>query len=479
VDPLLSEVHRRLEAIPAAALGRLATAFAQGVATDGLHVVKEKDGAVVRVPIPPLLTPVLPDPDAAAAAKDLLHAIVLVSREMLEHPEKAPPGLFDGLSAFERRCIRSGWRDAERVASSRVDFLRAGDGRLLALEVNATIPAMQGYSDIVARGFVAHVGAALGAKSDSISRALAALPSNVDDLRRSLLAQAAESGAGKPGRWALLARANDSQDGELAWIAARWREAGLDPVRVTPEDFFEKGPFDLVYRHLFARRLEPGAPLEAVFAEPRRNAVWNPVNAHLELKAMLALAYEAAHGGKRVTLPPPIAASVTRFVPWTRLVSDAPAPLPHGGSGPLAAWVSAHPERIVLKRNFEYGGRGVFLAEDFADRETLARVIASVDPAITSWKDLVRFAAARPEGEWIAQERVVPAKQRHLRVVAGAPEWTDMTIDVSAFTGHGAAFAPSGLTARAATGPVVNIVSGGGMAPIIPREALSILLGRS
>ncbi len=480
----LQEIRRRLEALPAARLAEVAASFGRAVFDDGLRVLRtDDDGTLRRVPIPPLLTPVLPDPDAAPAAKALLDAVIATARAEFTRPAAKSPlqdsSLFAGLTALEKECIERGWRDAERVASARVDFLRGDDGSLNVLEVNATIPAMQGYSDIVARGFVRHVGPALGATPAAVERALAALPSNVDDLRLSLLAQAKETGAGAPGRWAILARENDSQEGELDWIAARWREAGLEAVRVTPENFFEKGPFDLVYRHLFARRLAPGHPMEQVYREPRRFGMWNPVNAHLEIKGMIAIISEAVHGPaeRHAHLSPASIDAARRFLPWTRLLTSTKTTLPDGSaSGDLPAWVAAHPEALILKRSWDYGGRSVFLSEDFETPEELARLKAVTGADIHSWRDLVRFAERDPQGLWIAQTRIRPKRERHLRVVDGKPIWADLVTDVSAFSGAGASFHPAGLTARAAGGAVVNIVSGGGMAPILPAPTLALLL---
>ena len=478
---LLAEVRRRLDALPPARLREVARGFGEAVFADGLRVLKtHEDGSLERVPIPPLLTPVLPDPEASAAAKALLDAVIATARRELSQGTIRTSPLFAGLTALEKDCIEKGWQEAERVASARVDFLRGADGRLHALEVNATIPAMQGYSDIVARGFVRHVGPALGASPEKVDGAIALLPSNVDDLRRSLVAQSTETGAGKPGRWALLARENDSQEGELDWIAARWREAGIDPVRVTPGNFFARGPFDLVYRHLFARRVEAGHALEAVYRDPRRFGMWNPVNGHLEIKGMLAMVSEAAAAKDDAARAHLSAASIDaarKFVPWTRLLTSTRTTLPDGTpSSDLPAWAASHGAELILKRSWDYGGRSVFLSEDFETADDLARLKNVTGEALATWGDLVRFAQRDPQGLWIVQTRIHPPKHRHLRVVAGEPVWADLVTDVSAFSGAGAAFFPNGQTARAAGGAVVNIVSGGGMAPIVPEAALRILL---
>jgi hypothetical protein len=485
-DDLLDLVRARLEALPSEKMGEVARQYARTVSDAGLHVVRTEEGpgtpsgAATVVPIPPLLTPVLPDLDAALAAKALLDAVIATARAIFTGRVAEPAGLFTGLTPLEDAMVRSNWRETERVASARVDFLRGDDRRLYALEVNATIPAMQGYSDIVARGFVQNVAPALGATPAAVDAALAMLPSNVDDLRLSLLAHAQETGAGRPGRWAMLARHNDSQDGELAYIAARWREAGLAPVRVTPEDFFEQGPYDLVYRHMFARRIPAGHPLEEVFRNARRHALWNPINAHLEIKGMLALVSAA---GADPTLADALDLSAAsreaaaRALPWTRLLQSGDTTDPSGKRiADIAAFASASPQEVILKRSWDYGGRSVFLAEDFEEAKGLARLQGLAGRPIRKWADLVKFAASDPSGLWIVQQRIRPPRRRHLRVVEGQPSWGDLVTDVSAFSGAGAKFHPSGLTSRAAGGPVVNIVSGGGMAPIIPAAVLRTLL---
>lgn len=479
-DALLEEVRRRLAALPPARLDEVARTFGAAVCDEGLHVVKESEGgALTRVPIPPLLTPVLPDPAAAPAASRLLAGVVQVARAIFEKRIAEPPGLFKGLTPFEDSCIRSGWKYAERVASSRVDFLHDVEGRLQALEVNATIPAMQAYSDIAATGWVRFVSPALGARPEAVSGALAELHSNVDDLRQSLEAASAENGRPFPSRIAILARANDSQDGELLAITKRFAEAGLLPVRVTPETFFRNAPYELVYRHLFARRLPAGDPLEKVFRDPKASNLWNPVNGHLEIKGMLALLSTAGADSTfaaRAGIDEGVLDTVRRVVPWTRLLLPGVATDPAGSRlADLPAFVAANPGAVILKRSWDYGGRSVFLEEDFSAGSN-ARIEAATGRPLASWRDLVRFASTDPSGDWIVQSRVRPKKQRHLRVADGRAEWGELVTDVSAFTAHGGAFSPSGLTARAAGGLVVNIVSGGGMAPILPAPVLRRLL---
>ena len=488
-DALLDEVRRRLEELTPTQLDGVARAYGDAVRDEGLHVLRggqesgDAGGAPTRVAIPPLLTPVLPDRDAAPAAKKLLAGVVQVARALFENRIPTPPGLFNGLTPFEDATIRATWKSAERVASSRVDYLHDAEGRLQALEVNATIPAMQAYSDIAASGWVRFVAPALGAKPEAIPAALAALPSNVDDLRRTLLAVSSENGRPSPKRIGILARANDSQDGELSAIAARFADAGLEPVRVTPDTFWSTKKLDLIYRHLFARRIPAGDRLEMVFADAKGNNLWNPVNGHLEIKGMLALLSTCGADtalAAKAGIDEGILDTVRRVVPWTRLLLAGPSIGPDGSTlTDLPAFVAANPAAVILKRSWDYGGRSVFLVEDFAEgAASTARIEAATGRPLASWEELVTFATTDPTGDWIVQSRVRPKKRMHLRVADGRAEWGELVTDVSAFTAHGGTFSPSGLTARAAGGLVVNIVSGGGMAPILPPYVLRRLLER-
>ena len=77
-----------------------------------------------------------------------------VARELIERrPEKAKL-LFRHLSPLESEALAARWREAEELLHSRIDWFVDRDGSVRALEVNATIPAMQVYSDAAARGWV-------------------------------------------------------------------------------------------------------------------------------------------------------------------------------------------------------------------------------------------------------------------------------------------------------------------------------------
>src|SRR5205814_1464434 len=139
--------------------------------------------------------------------------------------------------AFEREALAASWAEAEHLATARIDYLVDATGQPRALEVNATIPAMQGYSDIVADAFLREVGslgrvdaARAGALLDESGR-------NADQLRASLLAHYQRllgRSPERPPNIAIVAREGDSQIGELRYLARRWTELGSPTAIATP-----------------------------------------------------------------------------------------------------------------------------------------------------------------------------------------------------------------------------------------------------
>src|SRR5581483_9581730 len=114
---------------------------------------------------------------------------------------------------------------------------------------------------------------------------------------------------------------------------------------------------DLIYRHIFARRLDPRSDFARICLEPERHRVLNPIASHLEVKGMLGLLSEAADDdltAARFAITAEEREAVRRAVPWTRVLTVE-----------RRAEVIADGERLVLKRSWDYGGKSVFLGADF------------------------------------------------------------------------------------------------------------------
>jgi hypothetical protein len=473
----VDQVRRHAPAF-APALAR--AAFSRGLA------VTAKDGA--RRAIPVTATPVVLEASEirrrAEQARLLSLATVKVSRAVLAG--EAPEVLLGALSPLERQLAVATHARLERLAVTRVDYFVSD--RPWALEVNATIPAMEGYSDIAADTFIETVGAHGGLAGEEVARLKAANGSNALALHRALLTgYRAERGEGQqPRRIALLCRRNDAQVSELLYLAERFRQLGTEADVVFPDELSgtdrveARGQaYDLVYRHLFVRRLEEAdAPwVRAFLAEvPGRRAVLlNPPASQVEVKTALALLSEALVDGalaRGAGVTDAELAAVAACVPWTRLLRRVATVGPRGNPvADLVERVASEPDRFVLKRAWDYGGKAVFVG---AARETdgfAARVEASYGSRL-AWPELVaRAAEDRVGGGFVVQERVETRPEPHLLCTEGGTLAADLFVDYSAYASVGLSPEPAwGGVCRGSSSLIVNIVGGGGVVPLLTRE---------
>src|SRR5712692_10608193 len=350
-------------------------------------------------PIPLVLSPSsLPREELAAlgrAARLVTSALVKVARDLIERrPEKARL-LFHHLSPLEHEALATRWREAEELLHSRIDWFVDAQGTVRALEVNATIPAMQVYSDAAARGWAEAV------RPGRIA-ALERNPGNAAWLIDALLKAA--SARAQPVKVQLLHREGDPQLTELAGLAAMLRARGIEARTCTPADVSLDGdPHRVLYRHLFARYVEPGTPLGNAFLDPVKYGIWNRVDGWLETKGLFAELSLQARAGY---LSEDERAAVAEVVPWTRLLDDI-------GDEDLGDG-----DRFVLKKSHDYGGKSVVIGREAggaAFRDSLAR------------------ARRDAPGTWVAQELVdAPAIDRFLCSRDGARR-LPLHLDISTY----------------------------------------------
>ena len=463
------------------------------------------DGAFVvladarQVPIPPILTPTAIERarmrEVSAQAHHITRALTKLTVDLMEDPSRAPlkQRLFGAFTPLEAEALGSTWRKSEQLATVRVDFLVDTGGRARALEVNSTIPAMQGYSDAIAGAFVRAVAEARGRPEAFADALVDDTGRNSDDLLVSLLAHHERLGGRSGGAQsiAIIARSGDAQYGELRHYVRRWEALGHRAFIATPEVVrIEDGRAvvdgvipDLIYRHIFARRLDPASDFARMCLQPEHFHVFNPISSHLEVKGMLGLLSAAVVDdgeSARIGLDADERLAVTQAVPWTRVLQHGPT-VGAGGEhiDELAAWVRAHGRALVLKRSWDYGGKGVFLGNELvegAGAEPRLRALLGRAPVdVVGWDELVDFALGDRDA-WVVQELVPAVPERMLRVDAGAARPCDLYVDLSAFTNLGDAPRPSGGAVRASESRIVNILGGGGLSPLVREDVLLRLL---
>jgi hypothetical protein len=484
-----------LRSLPAERLRALGEDYAELALAGGLAVLKGDGDAH---PIPPALTAVVDTPEKLSARADLAHrllsGVVRTARYYLGGDGRSQAdAVLEGLSPWERELCDLTWRAGEQVAIARVDLFTDDQGVDRPLELNATIPAMQAYSDVCAQAFLLAVGDLVDLSRAATDRLGRENGSNSDDLRRSLVAHHQRlGGASDKPSIAMVARAGDPQSTELSALCAHFHSAGLEAHRCTPEqlELDASGralllgrPIDVIYRHIFARRIDPQSPLGRIVREPEKHHLFNPVNSQLEMKSLFSeLSAASTDRGlaQAIGLTEEEVAAAA-LIPWSRRL------FPHRTQGPgegaeleLVEFVQQNPARIVLKRSWGYGGTSVLLGDEIesvAGQKRAADILGREtggSGADIGWHELIDHCVA--VGGYIVQERVALFSQRHLVAGLGDPHWADWYVDVSSYTNLGVEPRPSGSVRRGSASRIVNIVGGGGLVPVITEPVMEELL---
>jgi DNA-binding transcriptional ArsR family regulator len=459
---------------------RWGATLAERAAHAGLAVT-QPDGALRSIPIGAL--PLILDDDEIARrarlASHLVGAVAKAARWRMGGVRRG--AVIAALGPTEQRLVDATWRGPADLAVARVDFL--GSPQLQALEINATIPAMQGYSDIAAEAWLATVAAG---RAD-LQALITANGSNAAALLQALVDLHARQRSDELATIGLVCRRGDAQLTELRSLRDRFRAAGLQAHVVHPDQLawqgaylvFEGEPLQLIYRHVFLSRLDdtPAADLEAAILsrERRGTLVLNRPAPHLEMKSTLALlsrAGDSAELAHALELDAVERDAIRASVPWTRVLSSNDD---EGIDEARRDEIRAHPEAYVLKRSWSYGGNEVFVGRAHDTGAFWSRVHATY-PEVDRWADLVDRAARDPRGGGFIVQRAVPrVVDEQFLCTPTAVQRTSVVTDYAAYASLGASPAWQGVS-RAASSDIVNIVGGGAIVPVLRRSVADALL---
>ncbi len=440
----------------AAQLARIGRAAAEEAWRGGMSVLRP-DGTVVPIPLVAEPEPLAREELAALAreARALLSGAVKLARALLAHGDardrEALLGPFEGLEAeamgrlFEEAPIPA--------LVARVDFLRPSEpgAPARALELNATIPARPASADLAAHSWLRAAARARGLPPRVAEELVAECGSNMEEFRRTLLGYYQLRGGTRPRpSIAIVARPGDAQIGELRRLAEHFRQMGhrvenLVPTACRPEEW------DLLYRHVWAHNTPPDSPFAQALRSPGRFILANPVNGLLEAKALFARLSESGDDPRLAALADLDDAELAaaRRIPWTRRLEAG-----------LVPRLLADRRGFVLKRSWDYGGKSVLLGAELGEAE---------------WKLGVEAALADGRGGgFVVQERIFAAWRPATRITPDGTFAGQLVRDVSTYAGLGPAW-PGGSVVRAAASPIVNILGGGGLAPVIPASLLERL----
>ncbi len=371
--------------------------------------------------------------------------------------------IFGGLSSIEALAAQSDPMASWGHATTRVDLFWH-HGAIKIIEVNATIPAMQAYSDQTTQAWIT-AGGMIDLRNQKIS-------DNQGDLLRGLLSlYRRDGGTVAMPRIAILHRPGDSQLGELQNLCRDWNSRGYQAVLVTPEDLLSSGdiwmahgePCDLVYRHLFAWRLE-GGELAQTMLHSRRTHIYNPISAHYETKAFLAVLSQVADNAclaHQAGIMDAEMQVIKKRVPWSRIISAEDV-------ATSAAELQDRLPQLVLKRSLGYGGHHVIMGDSWSHPKTQVQLKSltqlSIPISLPAFLDWVRH---EDKSLWIAQERMSGAQRTTEVLTASGIETWNTWYDASVFINTGSEFLSGGGVSRVGKTPVVNIGTGGGLAPFI------------
>jgi hypothetical protein len=434
------------------AVGRAAAERAWG---EGMTVVRP-DGSVV--PIPLLAEPeIATREDLAAAAREaqlILSGSVKLARALVIRGDaRDRAALVEPFSGLEAEAMEALFDRAPLpVMVARVDFLvPAAGGMPRALELNATIPAMPAYADLATFSWLRAAARARGLNPRQENDLVARCGSHMERLREAIVAFYRQRGGTRERpSIALVARPGDAQIGELRRLRVHFEQMGhiaanLVPAECVPEDW------DVLYRHVWAHRVDASTPFARALLAPERYVLANPVNGLLEAKALFARLSECAEDdalASQAGLDADERAAAARL-PWTRrLVPE------------LRPRLLSDPARWVLKRSWDYGGKSVHLGSELSPQ---------------AWAQAVEEALGdRRGGGFVAQERIFAARRPATRITPDGAVEDLLYRDLSTYCGLGVS-RPDGSVVRAAASPVVNILGGGGLAALVPDDVMAAL----
>jgi hypothetical protein len=205
----------------------------------------------------------------------------------------------------------------------------------------------------------------------------------------------------------------------------------------------EGRPIDIVYKRLlvneFLERIDQLQPLLAA-AKARAFVMVNPFRCKpIHKKAIFAVLTDDA---LQSLFTEDERAAIRAHVPWTRRVSEARTSR-DGRELDLPAYIRENRERLVMKPNDEYGGKGVFIGWEMS---------------ATEWE---RALAEALKASYVVQEKVELLRESFPEL---APElrFRDLVVDLDPFVFNGEV---EGFLTRLSGTSLANVTSGGGQVP--------------
>jgi uncharacterized circularly permuted ATP-grasp superfamily protein len=361
--------------------------------------------------------------------------------------------LFDqlGLTDAETRLVLMEPGYATASTASRLDAFLLPDSLHFA-EYNAESPAGPGYAQRLCELFD-ELPVMARFRADHAVRFHKTMSPLLDAL---LASYRTWGGRAEPPTMAIVDWRNVPTWTEFEILGEEFVAAGVPTVLCDPRELsFDGGVLtaagqriDLVYRRVLMNDIlaqfdECAALVDAYAA--RAVCVANTFRCKLaHKKAFFAVLTDPRNGA---LFSDAERALIRAHVPWTRMLCDAQTEKDGRREG-LLAIAEREQDRLVLKPNDEYGGKGVRLGWE---------------ASASDWAASLNAALSDPPGSWVLQERIPVRRETFPQFDAlGDVTMSDMLVDFAPylFRGRMAGY----LTRLSATG-LANVTSGGGQVP--------------
>ncbi len=235
---------------------------------------------------------------------------------------------------------------------------------------------------------------------------------------------------------------------------------GYPTVIVDPNELEYRGGWlragelriNLVYKRVvIGELLERGGPDHPLVRATRDRAVCtvNSFRAQMLTKKMLfALLDDPSH---RLLFSAEEIAALRRHIPWTRKLREGHTDY-RNFRVDLLDFVSSNRDRLVLKPNGEYGGRGIVLGWECAP---------------DTWQQAIRDALG---ASFVVQERVEVLRETYPTLLGDEIVFEDRYVDFDPYTWCGDEVEGAGV--RLSASALLNVTSGGGSAtPLLITES--------
>jgi glutathionylspermidine synthase len=398
--------------------------------------------------------------------RSLASAFVKLRRAMLHDPKGVSPGLVEQLDLTPQELhlamIDPGFE--EPSPSARLDsFWSERDWRFV--EMNAESPASIAYCDVLSETFL-ELPAMRGWMEQRGYR-LRPLPARdrfmqeIEDTYREFRSnRGAELGFNERPNIAIVDWDGVPTYTEFELFKQYFEERGLKTIITNPESLEFSGgrlrvgdfPIDIFYKRVLTSELlskpEVAAPTLRAY-EAGAICVINNFRAKLLHKKMsLALLHDDANAH---LFSQDELAAIRNHIPWTRKVAEGYTN--HEGERiDLVPYIARNRERLVIKPNDEYGGKGVAIGWDTSEEE---------------WQRTIEEAL---RSSYVVQEAVTLDREPYPYFEEGSLAFREVTADLDPFV---FGTETQGILTRLSAASLLNVTAGtGSVVPTMVVEKL-------